>query len=368
MIRQPATSWQRHKAFWERQPTDRPLLGINVGFTLPQACPRTMAQIPDGPLKPDDIPVQAFLEDCDALELAHRGLGDYPYVAAPFVGVPWMEAIAGCRIVAHRTSLWAEPCVGDWRSWPWPANCLENPWARRLLELMEALTAHAAGRYRVAPTLMRGPADILAAMRGGAQFVMDLVDEPEFMQAAIAQVSALWQDLASAQLARVPSSADGYVGGAAALRVWAPDKVLWLQEDALALLSPRLYHEHFLPQDQRLSESFPCTAFHLHGSALWAIDSLVLLPGLKVIELNLEDANCDLEGTLAGWRKIQRHKPLVIWRMYAADFEPWLLRVLREFTAGGLSIQVSTRNLAEAQTVQRIFARASGLATGGPTP
>lgn len=365
--RSPVTS-NRHKAFWERKSADRPLLGVNVGFTLPQAFPRTMAEVPDGPLKPVDIPVQAFLEDCDALELAHRGLGDYPYVAAPFVGVPWLEAIAGCRVVAQRTSIWAEPCVDDWRMWHWPANCLESPWAHRLLELMEALVAHAAGRYQVAPTLMRGPADILAAMRGGAQFVMDMMDEPDLVQAALAGASALWQDTASAQLACIPESTEGYVAGAAALRVWAPDKVLWLQEDAMSLLSPGLYRRHVLPEDTRLSESFPCTAFHLHGSALWAIDSLVCLPGIHVIELNLEDANCDIEGTFAGWRKIQRHKPLVIWRMYRGDFEPWLLRILKEFPADGLSIQVSTGNLTEAQTVQRVFAQATRLATGELTP
>jgi hypothetical protein len=354
----PADTLHRHQEFWARQPADRPLLGINVGFAVEDTFPRTMARIADGPLKPGDIPVDEFLQDCDALAQAHEGLGDYPYVAAPFVGVPWLEAIAGCPIQASRNSFWAEACVQDWRSWRWRESFVDNPWTQKLLELMEALVAHAAGRYQVAPTLMRGPADILSAMRGGAPYVMDLVDTPEAIGPAIDEAARLWSVVAELQLARIPQTAGGYVAGAAALRTWAPDKVLWLQEDAMSLLSPKLYRKHFLPVDRRLSDSFPCVAFHLHGSALWAIDDLIQVPGIDVLELNLEDARCDVEGTFAGWRKIQQHKPVVLWRMYAADFEDWLNRVLRELPRAGVSVQVSAHDLAEAQTAQAIFARA----------
>ena len=361
----PGPILYRHQQFWERRPADRPLLGINVGFTLQETFRRTMARISDGPLKPEDIPLDEFLQDCDALAVAQEGLGDYPYVAAPFVGVPWLEAVAGCPIAASRNSFWAEACVNDWRSWRWPESYLDSPWARKLLELMEALAAHAAGRYQAAPTLMRGPSDILAAMRGGAAFVMELMDQPEIVQPAIHEVARLWSDVARAQLARIPPSTEGYIAGAAALRTWAPDKVLWLQEDAMALLSPKLYRRHFLAVDRELSGSFPCVAFHLHGSALWAVDDVVQLPGVAVCELNLEDARCDVEGTFEGWRKIQQHKPTVMWRMYGPDFEAWLNRVLTEFSAAGLSVQVSTQDRGEAQTAQAIFARAIEKANQG---
>jgi hypothetical protein len=360
MVFMPAGLRARHQGFWERQPAQHPLLGINVGFALDETFPRTMAQISDGPLKPDDLPLEAFLQDCDALALAHAGLGDYPYVAAPFVGVPWLEAIAGCPIVASRNSFWAGPCIDDWDAWRWPESFIDNAWTRKLLELMDALAAHAAGRYQIAPTLMRGPLDILAAMCGGAAMVLNLMDQVPEVLPAIDALSRLWSEVARAQLARIPASAGGYVAGAAALRTWAPDKVLWLQEDAMALLSPKLYRRYILAADRKLSDAFPCIAFHLHGSALWAINDLVTLPGVDVIELNLEDARCDVEGTFAGWRKIQQHKPVVMWRTYGPDFEPWLYRALSEFPAAGLSIQVSTHDRAEAETVQAVFTRAVG--------
>ena len=65
-----------------------------------------------------------------------------------------------------------------------------------------------------------------------------------------------------------------------------------------------------------------------------------------------EAATCDVEGTFAGWQRIQQHKPLVIWRAYADDFPCWLARVLREFSPRGLAIQISVRDAAEAEKVK----------------
>jgi hypothetical protein len=351
-------SLERHQAFWSSERSDRPLLGINVGFSLQDLFPLTMAGIADGPLYPEDIPVERFLEDCEVLVEAHRDLGDYPLTIAPLVALPWMEAIAGCPIVASRNGIWAGHCVEDWRGWRWPESFLDNPWTPALLDLMDALLVHSAGRYLVSHTLMRGPSDILSALRGAQRFVLDLMDEREMMAGEIATASRLWNELATAQLARLPSSDEGYIAGAAALRCWSPTRALWLQEDAMSLLSPDLYLDCILPADRAISRDFPGLAFHLHGSALWAVDSLVELPGIHVIELNLEDANCDIEGTFAGWRKIQKHRPVIAWRMYGKDFEAWLDRVLEELFWDGLSVQVSTRNRGEAETVQRVFDQA----------
>jgi len=88
----------------------------------------------------------------------------------------------------------------------------------------------------------------------------------------------------------------------------------------MALLSPKLYREFILPFDTEISALFPCIAFHLHGTSLWAVHSLVRVPGIDASELNPEVAFCDVEGTLAGWKKIQEHKALVIWRIHAGGF------------------------------------------------
>jgi len=62
----------RHRIFWNREETDRPVLGINIGFFFHEAFPRVMAKLPPGTVRPDDIPVEEFLEDCDARYAIHQ--------------------------------------------------------------------------------------------------------------------------------------------------------------------------------------------------------------------------------------------------------------------------------------------------------
>ena len=337
--------------------TDRPLLGINIGFFVNQRFPHVMAKIPEGIVNPQDIDVNLFLKDCDELYQSHLDLGDYPFVSAPFVGIPWLEAIAGCTIVSSPTSFWAKPCITDWKTWHWEESIHDNPWTNKLLELMSALVEHSNGRYPVAPTLMRGPADILSAMRGGAQLPLDIIDDPSLVMPAIEKCANIWEEIGRAQLDLIPESNEGYMAGDAALRTWAPNKILWLQEDAISLLSPQIYREFFLPVDRRLSDEFPCIAYHLHGSSIWAVDELIQLPGINVMELNFETDYFDIEDIFDSWKKIQNNKPLIIWRIYGEDFWVWLERVLKEFPPKGLSIQVSVYKAENAKKVKDGFSR-----------
>ena len=332
------------------------LLACNIGFYMPDCYPAVSNSLPkDRAVTPDDIRVDLFLADCERLHQLYEQVGDdYPLVGGPFIYLPWMEAIMGCPVFAEENSMWAAPAVEDWNTWHWKRPQLDsNPWMQKLLELMEALVQHADGRYAVSHTLMRGPADMLSAMRGATRFPLDFYDCPDEIQRAAELCADVWIEVAEAQLQLIPDSATGYMGGASGLRSWTPDKVAWLQEDAMALLSPRFYRNYILPLDRRIANEFPYAAFHLHGSALWAIDDLVSAPELDVIELNYESAQCDIEGTFAGWKKIQQQKPLIMWKEFDdASFWTWLDWVSEEFSPRGLSIQVTVSNVEEGRAVQ----------------
>lgn len=349
---------ERHKAFWEHGPSDKPLFCCNIGMFVQDHCPLTMKALPQGIVKPGDINIQLFLEDCDNLYLTHRELADdYPFVASPFVFIPWMEAIMGCTVMSSKSTIWAEPCVTDWETWEWKDNIKENPWTQKLLEIMEALTRY-AGRFPVSATMMRGPSDILAAMRGAVQLPLDILDYPDVMRGAVKKCADAFIEIGKEQLKLIPESDDGYMDGDRGFRVWSPDKMIWLQEDAMALLSPKIYREFIFQEDRRICSEFGGTAFHLHGSALWAVDDLVSAPEIDVIEMNLEAANCDIEGTFEGWRKIVVKKPLIIWRLYQDDFWLWLDRILKEYPARGLSIQITAKDLEEAKMIKEGFLKA----------
>jgi hypothetical protein len=61
-----------------------------------------------------------------------------------------------------------------------------NPWLAKLLEFTEGLAALSAGRFPVALALMRGPLDLLSALRGPERMVFDLFDEPQAVDRDVA--------------------------------------------------------------------------------------------------------------------------------------------------------------------------------------
>ena len=353
-------------AFLKRKDIGRPLLGCTIGAFAHHHLPEAMKALPDGILRPDDISIEAFLSDCERLYEEHQKLGDdFPFVAAPCTFIPWMEAILGCPIKASGNSIWADHFVENTSAWKIPHNVEDSPWTQKLLELTEILVKKSAGRFPVALTLMRGPADIMSAMRGGNVFPMDMMDEPDRMCDIAASCGEAFIKIAKLQHERIPDEGWGYMDGDKGMKVWMPYKYVWIQEDAMALLSPGIYRECFFPVDSRIAETFGHTAFHLHATALWAVDDLLNIKNLDVIELNYEDAFCDVEGVFAAWKKIKAKKPLVIWAQYNKDFDVWLRRVLDELPGGGVSLQISGENYQCALEIKEHYCKILKEARGG---
>lgn len=332
---------EKYEAYLKRE-NKEPLFGCTLGMFTKEHLPRTTAALPDRELTPEDIDIDAFLLDCDDLYTAHEQMNDdFPFVAAPVVSIPWMEAIMGCPIMCKDNSIWAEPCVEDWESWQAPENLQNNPWLLKLCEIADKLSKHSAGRYPVALTLMRGPADIISAMRGAQNYVWDMIDEPEMMADVADKIADVYIAAAKAQFAAIPEGNEGYICGDQGMRLWRPERFIWLQEDALALLSPEIYRKVIYPADCKIVNEFKHAAFHLHATALWAIDELFKISGLDTIELNLESATIDLEETFAAWKKIRDNRTLVIWAQYEENFESWMSRFLKEIPHSGVNFQIA---------------------------
>lgn len=339
--------------YWAMEKNDRPLIGCNLyGKNMNQNCPYTLEPISNGIVNPGDINTELFLKDCDRLFNEHKKINeDFPYVASPFVYIPWMEAIMGCQVIATPKSFWPEPFIIDWEKWNWETPTLENPWVKKLLELLNALVEHSNGRYPVSHTLMRGPLDMLAAMRGTSALVLDILDKPELIKKAAEICADVWIEVAKAQLNQIPYSETGYMGGGFGYRVWAPQKIVWLQEDTLSVLSPALYKELFINIDKRIAGGFPYTVFHVHGTSLWVIDMLAEMPEINAVELNYETVNQDIEGIFSAYKKIISKKPVVMWREYDDNFWLWLDRVLNDISPEGISIHVNVSNTEEGKKV-----------------
>jgi len=327
----------------------RPLFGSWLfGFYVHQQYPGLAAYLEPGPIRPEQLPIAPFLEDIDRLWEAYTAQDDdYPFSAGALFGIPWLEAILGCEIHFSGTNFYSKPWLGDYADAPRQAPRLsDNPWAQKLLELLDALVSHAAGRFACGPTLMRGPADLCAALRGGTNVALDSCDCPDALRSLAAVCAETWIEVGKAQLALVPESENGYLAGCAGLRCWTPKRGIWLQDDTVSVLSPRAYRSVFVPEVRRIVAEFECVAFHLHGNTLWPVDLILPVEGINVLELNYDVGLCDFDKLLAAWGKIQAHQPCIA---FADVTLPELDRMVTTLSPTRLSIQTISPTLESAR-------------------
>jgi hypothetical protein len=316
----------------------RPLIGFYVGTCYPLLrYPAGSRSLPAGPVSAADIDVAGFLDDSDRLfELYEAAGGELIWSAAPFFGIPWVEAALGCGVVADRGNgcTRSVPPAGFADSPVVPAFSAENPWVAKMLEFIPALVARSRGRYPVGVTLMRGISDLLSALYGGEEFVLRLIDDPKQMRDVIAELTRFWIDLGRCLLDHLPLFHGGT--GAFFYGVWCPGKTIWMQEDAAALLSPRLYEEFVLPSDRRIADAFEHSVIHLH-SARFIPSRQFAKTGIDVIELHIDQGGPRAEALEEHYRTILEKKRLLVWGdITEADLQFLLTRL----PARGLALAI----------------------------
>jgi hypothetical protein len=295
-----------------RQPVDRPLIGALWEPDIPPL-PAMLEQVGlDQEITPDQIEPAMFFPFIETwYQEDSRLVSDSIQPFTPAFGIPWMEAIAGCKVVAHPGSLWATPTLEDYRSRAPFHFDPENPWLRKLVEFTRALVRFSAGRFPVALPQMRGPLDILAALRTPEQMCLDFADEPEQVSRALHELTGLWIATAEAVLNEI----EPYHGGfCTRMKMWAPGKAVTPQNDVSTLLSPGMYREFVFPCDAEIFRRFPYHSFHMHSTEFRHVDALLCSAELTAIQLTLEHTlgGPPLEKMLAVAEKILTRKPLIL--------------------------------------------------------
>jgi len=301
-------------AQWIERRNERPLVGFTLGSYYPlHRYAMGARRIPDGPVEPEDVHVADYLDETDELFAMHEAAGgDLVWSAAPFWGMPWVEASLGCGVIADHA-------VGSTRTTPPPGFAQNpvvpefsesNPWVAKLLEFIPPLVERSGGRYPVGVTLMRGVADLLSALYGGQNFVLRMIDEPEEVDAVVQALTRYWIAFGRSVLAQLPLFHGGT--GSFLYSIWSPGKTIWTQEDAAALLSPSLYEKFIYPADCAIACAFERTVMHLHPTRFVPVRQLMAAK-TDVIELHIDYDGPRAEALEKHYRVILAGKPLLIW-------------------------------------------------------
>lgn len=331
---------------WATRQNKRPLLGFFIDSQYPlHRYPNCSKNLPSGRVQPEHIIPKDYLEDCDRLYELHRQVpGDFIWSAAPFPGVPWIEASLGCSVFAdHQTgSTRAEPPESFLNDWKIPEFSVENPWVKKMMEFIPVVETHSRDRYGVGVTLIRGISDILSALFGGHDFLFKFYESPDKMKALIAQIVEYWKAFAGHYLEHMPL----FHGGTGSLfyNYWVPGKSILIQEDAAALLSPELYEEFIFPGICEIADAFNHLVFHLHPSQFIPTDYL-LKTSVDVIELHIDQGGPSAEDLKDVHKKVLQQKPLLVWGDLTSDD---LVYVLQNQSYQGLAINVVVDSLDQA--------------------
>jgi len=329
--------YDRCDAFWNLDEVERPLLAAWVGsYQASELYPHGLAELPEGELQPGDLDFDPFVPDYEALYAAHRDVdADAPWSAFPVMVVPWVEAIAGCPIYHHAGHVWAGPRVEGYEQFDAEGLVADCDWLEKLLEFVRKLVALSAGRFPVALSLMRGPADLLAAVRGAERSIYDLVDRPDAVHRLLGRLTDLWIEVAHAQQAEIPAFDGGYSFSIQSL--WCREPGGWFQDDAVAFWSPALYRAHLRECEARLAQCMVTTGIHLHSAALFTVDDLIEMHGLDVIEVNLDDVGLRIPAMIPSFQKVVERKRLMVWGAFT---EEDLIAMHDALPARGLALQL----------------------------
>lgn len=340
---------RRHAGFWACAETDRPL--IVALYNAYQDTELVAAEVGAGELTPERIDPRPLLHVYDEMAAAREAIGDDMIVPAePLLGIPWLEAICGCRVmVPEGKSLWPEATPATMAAQE-IGFAPDNPWLARLLAVQRAVVEHAAGRYPVSMSHLRGPTDILSAMLGSQGFLTALYDEPERVARLAQQAAGVWRAVAAAQEAVVPAFRGGH-----AIRqfgVWSPGRSVWLQDDTSSMMSLRHYNRYFLAPMAAMS-AYPFGALHLHAPSLHLAETLAGVPNIRAINIYFDSPAVTIQAALPALQRLQaRSVPLILAKDVYAGFTPEEYRELMDgLSPRGLSVHLKAESVEEGREV-----------------
>ena len=127
-----------------------------------------------------------------------------------------------------------------------------------------------------------------------------------------------------------------------------------MQEDAIAVYSPKHYRKLVQPVDQYLAKHFAGSFMHLHSTSMFILDAFLEIDGLQCFEINYEvgSGGPDIQGMVPYFQKVQEANRSLLVR---GSFTPDELRVLVDsLDPRGLYVYIMVENMREVETLRSV--------------
>ena len=314
------------ESFWDKKGTDRPPVGVyDERIFLPIDFLRRPFTRPT--VYPNDVNDDLVMTEYEH-SFANRAVScdDYMAFSAPWRGIPWLESICGCSVRYAQGSLAPGHFVesaDELAHLPIPAP---NDWFECMGRETQRLQAQAPPDCWVSPSILRGPSDILAAMRGLTDFCLDLTDNPQAIEKAAGRVNQVLMRALDLHYSIVQPKLGGY---GHIFGYWAPGKTIMLQEDAMGLCSPVMYRDIFMQYNTAVVKHLgPYVLFHLHTTGYRHYAHVLNIPGIAGLEMTLETIGPTLQDLVPVFREILEKSRLILHVCTGFEHLPEALRKL----------------------------------------
>jgi len=223
---------------------------------------------------------------------------------------------------------WVHPFVdGRWEAvLPLRLDREGSVWTS-VMGLSRRLAEHARGRYLVGACDLHSNLDTLLAMRGGEGLCMDLIEQPEAIGAAMADVRQAYPVVYDELYRAGGMSAE--TGSIGWIPFWSDGRFATIQCDALCMISPQISRKIVLPALEEEAEFLDHCVLHFDGpGALPHLDDVLSIKAIDAIQ----------------WVPGDGQKPMREW-----------IDVLQRCQAAGKAVQVYGVNPEHVRQLHRIL-------------
>ncbi len=342
---------QRFEDYWKGQNTGRPIMrvtGVKPGYYPFQLPPGVKSRTLEEKYTDPESIVRRYRYYCET----HEFLGEsFPNLNADF-GPGSLAAYLGSEIRWQPNTVWFDPCVDEWETFPELKFDPENKWFKKHIHIFDECRKLIGGDFPIAiPDLMEN-VDVLASLRGAMNLLYDMLDDEEEVIKRVQQVTDCYQQYYDAFYKYAQ-----YEGGSAytVFQIFGSGKTQKLQCDFSALLSPDYFRTFVLDSLKQVSASLDHVLYHLDGpDAIKHMDALMEVDGIQALQWTSGDAGPD--GTLEKWDVIYdkaRAAGKQLWvKVYSGEFKDWIRnaeRIVKKYGSRGLYLFFNDMPLEQAQ-------------------
>lgn len=319
-------SWQeteeRLSKLWYGEKLDRPCIGV----TAPAEQAGPVAPPPPENLEDKWLDPDLVIQQTKAT-LANRWWGGESIPSVLLMGC-WCASLGGKPVFKPNT-IWFEHIPVDF-SQPSPFRYdPQDIWVEKVEKLLLEVAKFAGhDDFQVGAPCILPANDLLSMHMGTDEFMISLMEEPNWMKNAIIQGAQDGLHCTVKIMEMVKQSGHRFWYGLAGwMPFWAPEPYISTQSDVSCMLSPEMFREFVVPELDILGNHFGNLWYHLDGnSAAQHLETLLSLPYLKMLQYtptsNIEQANGPAHFEL--YRKAQNAGKIVHIQLPAENIKPLL--------------------------------------------